>query len=773
MSFLIPFEFHKDDRLADFTVVKPVSRGGNGDLYLVRDDTEKLLVMKIVRKVNNDSELSGIEQSRAVSSHIPDLVPILKTGKLADGRVYCIMPPADNVAQWPEYKPDTLAERIRKNGRIPPDEVLEIMGRMLNAIKLLHDVGLAHCDIKPENILFIGGNPKLTDYSLLSEMAEHSAEVQNGTAGTIGFIPPEMIDNPACYNPRGADLYAVGKILYCAWTGNDVISFPSVPRDIPLQEIGIIRPLYMRACSVALAKRYRNADEFISAVEDARFRLDHAVSAHVRSNFRKNLPVLLLFFLALLCVIGIANIVLLLKNQSGKEKHNQDTTATGLFYAVIDEDDNEENDGKQTAPPFDPLIITTGLDVMDANDDVNSLREALVYAQRHGAGATLSFTGDFEIRLSSTLAVTQNVIIDAGTNKVTLIGPETEPMFQVADSRLTLKNMSLISDCTGDGGGILDVREFGRMDLYSVKDGGNAKLLWAVSHGFDINLNDGTHLHRMQVSPPVSGDGSHIKINAGTLLEDTTLAGCAGRRGGDYVVSGTLKNASVTEYGDIYVKDGGVCENITVKCTSFEPYMDTMSAVGGFVINSPGGKINGMKIEYGGVLGYEKDSVLTGTISIGGAVIAPVRTEKSVIDRETDLMFDLTERTGKNNFSFNYMTNRFIYYVTGNEFDTMIDNMKAFCGARSYAVKIRDDQAPGTYRLAANASGFSSPISLVIGEEVYSDVLSVGKNYSIGDTVYSLGLDNVSETGESSAIFFKEYNVLTLTIAARGSETNQ
>ena len=775
MSFLIPFEFHKDDRLADFTVVKPVSQGGNGDLYLVRDDDEKLLAMKIVRKADNDSELSGIEQCRAVSSHIPDLVPILKTGKLADGRVYCVMPPADNMAQWPEYKPDTLAERIRQNGRIPPDEVLEITDRMLTAIKQLHDVGLAHCDIKPENILFVDGNPRLTDYSLLSEMTEHSAEVQHGTAGTIGFIPPEMIDNPACYAPKASDLYAVGKILYCAWTGNDVISFPSVPRDIPLQEIGIIRPLYMRACSIAPAKRYRTADEFVSAVEDALFVLNHAASAHLRSNFRKHLPVLLLFFLILLSVIGVVNIVLLLKNQSGKEKQESEAVSgkpvTGLFYEVITDDGNGTNGGKQTAPPLDPLIVTTGLDVVDANDDVNSLREALDYAQRHGAGATLTFTGDFEIRLSATLSVTQNVIIDAGTNKVTLIGPETEPMFDVSDSRLTLKKISLVSDYTGDGGGILDAGEFGRMDLFSVKDGGGAKLLWNVSHGFDINLNDGTHLHRMRVNPPVSGDGSHIRINAGTILEDTSLAGCAGRRGGDYAVSGTLKNASVTEYGDIYVKDGGVCENITVKCASFQPYMETVSAVGGFVINRLGGTINGMKLEYGGVCGYGP-GILTGTISIGGVMIAPVREDNPVVGIETDIVFDLTERTGESVFGFNYMANLLIYYIPGNKTDTIIDDMKAFIGARSYAIQVRKDQAPGAYRLAANASDFTSPVSLTVGEEVFTDALSVGKSFSIGDTVYSLGLDNEKETDDARAVFSK-YNVLTLTITVPGAETNQ
>ena len=522
MSFLIPFEYHNGDSIDGMTVVNPVARGGNGDLYLVRDEAEKLLVLKIIRKTDNHDELNGIEQCRAVSSHVPELVPILKTGKLSDGRTYCVMPPADNVAQWPEYKPDTLADRIRQNGRMAPEDALEITGRILSAIKTLHDVGLAHCDIKPENIVFIAGEAKLTDYSLLSETAGYLYGKQDTakddspdqseirppvkTAGTVGFVPPEMLDNPVRYNSKMCDLYAVGKILYCAWTGSDVVSFPSVPRDISLQEIGIIRPLYMRACNVTPAKRFQSADEFISAVLDAKASVSHPFGTHFHGWFKNKRDVLLASLLVLVCVIGLVNILILLRSQSGKEKQNPDKIVTGLFYEEIN--DNGTNKGKQDALPPDPLIVTTDLDVVDANDGVNSLREALDYAQRHGTGATLSFSGGFEIRLSSPLSVTKDVILDAGTSRITLIGPETEPMFQVADSKLTLKNMSLVSDYTGDGGGILDATAFGKMDLFSVTDGGNAKLLWNVSHGFDVYLNDGTYLLKH-----FSTDGTLAKLN--------------------------------------------------------------------------------------------------------------------------------------------------------------------------------------------------------------------------------------------------------------------
>ena len=781
MSFSIPFEFHKGDRLDDMTIVKPVARGGSGDLYLVRDDDEKLLALKVIRKADNEGERNGIEQCRAVSSHIPGLAPILKIGKLDDGRFCCVMPHADNLAQWPEYKPDTLAERIRRSGRLPPDEVLRIADGILSTIKALHDAGLAHCDIKPENILFIDGNPMLSDYSLLSDTAEHPAGIQNAAAGTIGFVPPEMLESPGGYDPMASDLYAAGKILYCAWSGKDVAFFPSVPKEIALQEIGIIRPLYMKACSVTPAKRFRNAGEFISAVENARSRLNHAVRSRFGSAFRKNLPVLLFVLLILLCAIGIVNMVFLLQIQSGKAKREQKSEwktdaapampGSGLLCdTVVPEDD--ASDKRNIVPP-DPLVVTTDRDVTDANDGVISLREALDYAQRHGSGALLSFTGDCEIRLSSPLVVTQNIMIDGGENKVTLIGPETGPVFQVAAARLTLKNLSMISDRAGDGGGILDAGGAGGAVLFSVKDGGKAKCLWCISGKVDMDLEDGSHLHRVRVNP--RSGGGNIRIRTGAVMEELVYTGDPRNMGeGNCDVNGLLKNAIVSDSGDIYVNPGGTAENITVKKD-------------GFLDLRPGGKVNGVKVEPGGVMGYMTDGIVTGTISIGGVAWEPNAASGPsfgafdreqafpvIDDKKTDIVFDLSERTEKSRSRFKlnvevcFTDAKNIVEGPGST-RLLFNDLGSFLGAHSYTVRVGDDQSPGIYLLGTQADKFDSAVSLAIGDTVYPDALALGKKVSVGNRVYTLSLDYWES---DNSMFLTNYDVRTLMLRIDEKQDN-
>ncbi len=414
MSFLLPFDFHKGDRLDGMTVIAPLVRGGHGDLYLVHEEVEQKLILKVIQKADNEGEFTGIEKCRAVSSHIPGLVPILKVGKLGDGRTYCVMPPADNLARWPDYEPDTLANRIRNKGRFPPDETLRIVDRILATIRDLHEAGLAHCDIKPENILFLDDAPKLTDYSLLSDAVGRPASAPSGTAG---FIPPEMLGNPGCYDPKACDLYAVGKILFSMWSGTDVALFPSVPRDIPIQEIGTMLPVYMKACSVSPNERFRNAEEFISAIAGARSRL------HSRFPVRGwNLPGgfawgVLFALLAAVCTLLAA------------------ITVFFFFFRAA---------GR---PDADPLLVTSAFDVVNANDDVNSLREALNYARFRGEQ-----TITFRIPGSDTVYLNEPSLITSSMQFASTNGATGHPM-NIVLKRLRISGRSITTPEGVEGGG--------------------------------------------------------------------------------------------------------------------------------------------------------------------------------------------------------------------------------------------------------------------------------------------------------------------------------
>lgn len=235
-------------------------QGSCGITYLARNPIGRKIVIKVTAAPRyTDRELKGLRNYMQVSGSHPNLLQIFHIGDFPEG-LYYTMEAADNCSLTGNYLPATLGNMLRQGKRFSPEEAVTILRGLLAGIDAMHRSGLIHRDIKPDNIIFVNGTPKLSDPGLVISEGEHAT-----FAGTPGFIPPEMLahETPA---DRQSDLYALGKVFYCMVTGNPPKLYPEFPDTMGISLQRQLFPVLFQACHRRAERRFQSAGEFLDAL---------------------------------------------------------------------------------------------------------------------------------------------------------------------------------------------------------------------------------------------------------------------------------------------------------------------------------------------------------------------------------------------------------------------------------------------------------------------------------------------------------------------------
>lgn len=245
--------------IADHQLLRQISVGSYGEVWLARNSLGTLRAVKIVERSRFDDvrpfkrELDGIRQFEPLSRAHDGLVDILQVGENAE-YFYYVMELADAQESGSESNPDcyaprTLASEIKKRGSLPCDECIQIGIKLCSALSFLHERSLIHRDIKPSNVIFVQNELKLADIGLVAAVRDARTYV-----GTSGFIPPE---GP---NSIQADIYGVGKTLYELSSGRDRLEFPALPESASLSNVFLeLNQVLLKACETDKNRRYDSA----------------------------------------------------------------------------------------------------------------------------------------------------------------------------------------------------------------------------------------------------------------------------------------------------------------------------------------------------------------------------------------------------------------------------------------------------------------------------------------------------------------------------------
>ncbi|KAA1257840.1 Tubulin-like protein [Rubripirellula obstinata] len=259
--------------LPGYRLEKRIGQGGFGEVWRAGSPGGMKKAIKFVFGSHDQSratrEMRSLERIKGVRH--PFLLT-LERFEIIDDQLVIVTELAD------ESLEDVQA-RYRKNGScgIPREKLLSYLNDSADALDYLHDsYKLQHLDIKPGNLLMVGGHVKVADFGLLKDLRDVECSVVGGL--TPVYAPPELFDGrPSIHS----DQYSLAVMYQELLTGTRPFSGRTIaqlasqhvhspPNLEPLPPSD--RPVLAKAFEKTPERRFPSCREFVEALRDARKR---------------------------------------------------------------------------------------------------------------------------------------------------------------------------------------------------------------------------------------------------------------------------------------------------------------------------------------------------------------------------------------------------------------------------------------------------------------------------------------------------------------------
>lgn len=184
---------------------------------------------------------------------------------------------------------EDLGARLEREGRIPPFEMVVIVGHVARALTKAHHLGLIHRDLKPENVFLTKDDGLLMAKVLDFGVAKSQGRVSTGTTTQAGalvgspyFMSPEQAHGNLVLDHR-TDVWALGVLAFTGITGEFPFKSDGIgelmmkiivePAPLPSSIVADLPPAFdawwRKATDKDIDKRFQSAKDLARALARA------------------------------------------------------------------------------------------------------------------------------------------------------------------------------------------------------------------------------------------------------------------------------------------------------------------------------------------------------------------------------------------------------------------------------------------------------------------------------------------------------------------------
>ncbi|MGK7913656.1 MAG: protein kinase [Synechococcus sp.] len=265
-----------------YQIIRALGEGGFGKTFLGEDtqlpSKPQCVVkeLKPLQEIDFEEVLKRFEQEAAILDKLGQQhpqIPQLFAYFADNGKFYLVQ----------EYvEGETLATRIATGGALSEMDVYRLLCQTLPILSYIHQEGVIHRDIKPDNIILRAsdGMPVLIDFGAVKERLGQVGAVNDPTTasrtisiGTLGFMSTEQgLGRPVF----SSDIFSLGMTAIYALTAKGPQSLPTHPGSgllewkspgTPLNISPRFAEILDRAIQPFANDRYSSADEMLAALQ--------------------------------------------------------------------------------------------------------------------------------------------------------------------------------------------------------------------------------------------------------------------------------------------------------------------------------------------------------------------------------------------------------------------------------------------------------------------------------------------------------------------------